>query len=206
MVILLNEFPHSLDGTDIIGDKSKEIPNKFRNFLEIIYFVSNVAVIIVAIITAIFARNQILLSRATHNAQVLLHFSNHLISRRYFSQITEIYYLNLEYNQLNAAYPYDRLEYITDKLVYFEDEEGRRKSVRIIRLLGFVENFSLLIRRQYLSLDDVYYLLEGELKLIYRLLGSYLEDQARNTPGMWEHTIWLLRKVECHSPKGSLLQ
>ena len=76
------------------------------------------------------------------------------------------------------------------------------------RLLSTIENTGLLVRRKYVSLDDVYFAFEGTLRSVDSLWYDYLIEE-RSIPGRehdGEHAIWLLNQIRIHKPRrGALL-
>jgi hypothetical protein len=82
------------------------------------------------------------------------------------------------------------------------------KSVDTIKLISAIENFGLLVRRGYTSMDDVYYIAEGPLKRVDSVWGPYLAESQANSPDgrECEHAIWLLNRIRDYEPEhGSLI-
>ncbi len=198
------EFPHVLEGTDLLDTAAPRTPNRFRNFLELAYFFSNVFLLPVAIGAAVIGRNQLLATTRALRADAYLQFSDKILEKTFVNEADIIGRLAAEYQRWNAAFPGTRVEFLEGRLPRLVAEHPDA-AAGVQRFLGFLENTGVLVRRQYLNLDDVFYLLEGHIRLVDFVFADYLETFSDGEPGAWEHLIWLIAKTRGYKPRSPLL-
>ena len=74
-------------------------------------------------------------------------------------------------------------------------------------MLSNLEEVALMVRMHFLPLDAVYMLLEGPLKSIDEVFGGFARAVQLDSADRreLEHAVWLLTKVQDHSPTALLL-
>ena len=95
----------------------------------------------------------------------------------------------------------------SDRQIRAWGDRGDTRVTVITRLFAVIEHIGLLVRRNYVSLDDVYFIFEGPLRHIGAICGDYLDNnrEASVDRREYEHGIWLLRTVPSHRPRGRII-
>jgi hypothetical protein len=96
----------------------------------------------------------------------------------------------------------------SDRQIRAWGDRGDTRVTVITRLFAVIEHIGLLVRRNYVSLDDVYFIFEGPLRHIGAICGDYLDNnrEASVDRREYEHGIWLLRTVPGHRPAAGSLR
>jgi hypothetical protein len=200
---------------NMLGGAGGADPNHLRNFLELLYFATNSAVAAAVWVALRFARAQAThalqqnqISVATARATIYLELSREFASDRFKQGLGLCNPVRVAFEAQTAA------DKRTMSLPAFGSREVNRWRINdperfalVIDLLASLENLGLLIRREYLSLDDVYFFLEGPLKDIDEVFGGFLREGRAASPKQraGEHAVWLLTMIWGHRPKSTLL-
>ncbi|PWS37802.1 hypothetical protein DFH01_00325 [Falsiroseomonas bella] len=101
-------------------------------------------------------------------------------------------------------------QFIHQRMLQWEssaDAPDRELYNEVIDALITLENLALLVRRGYLSMDDVYYFLEGPLDRLSDVLLHHVQARRARSPDgrECEHADWLLTRILTHVPHAPLL-
>ncbi len=217
----------SLDAFEISGaDGRAAVKIRQRDFWEIVYFITNAFLVIVALIALIFAFRQ---SIAAHSQSDAANRQNEMALRNAQAQV----YLSMETKFTSQELVESRKMMVTlrsrltplateDKplgalvneelQILLKDGSNLEEYVKYIRLLTFIESIGLMARREYVSLDDIYYLLESVLLGFDRMFMDHIRARQKDAaergnanPGrIYEHTIWLVEKMKDYKPTHPL--
>ena len=189
--------------------------NYARNLVELVYFLTNSMVALVAILAIRFAQRQVLHAQEQNKITSAQTETSIMIAQagvymRLVEKIASdameagIYFykkLSTEYAKLQTA---DSLgTYAHKEIDKFDDKD----MARLIEFLTFLEDVGLMARRRYLSMDDVFFLLEGPLKDFGDVFMHYMEYRRARSyqKRMCEHAIWLLKTIRTYVPTTDLL-
>jgi len=171
-------------------------------WLELLYFIANIIAVITALVTLLFVKKQTELTANSAQFGVYRHIYNDMTTSETLAggkklcQRLQAGYLdtrnaggsNLSLGEYAAA----RVRAMEDtKSDDFED---------MIGLISYFEIMGLQIRRGYLHMDDVYFLLKGIILGVDAVFGQYLREESKGTDGLWEHAIWLFDKISGYEP------
>jgi len=185
---------HWLDGSYIAPDN--KVPNYFRNLAEIGSFLANVTVVLVGSIAVFVARYQSNLSLLERRSHLYL-----TLSEKLTKPILNGNEICKQIASQQGVTPSALLQFAMDEINGWPAADHRHET--LLELIIALENIGLMVRRDYLDMDDVYYLLAGRLREIDATLRLYLLDlqEKSSTKRRCEHAIWLLRKVWDHTPR-----
>jgi hypothetical protein len=221
----------SLDALQVMGPDGKtSVAIRQRDFWEIVYFVTNAFLVIVATVALIFAFRQSIAAHrqsdaayrqnemVARNAQAEVYlqmeskFASHemLVSRKKFYQLSRELAPKATDEKPLGALVHERLQDLLDSGV--ADPAKLGEYTDYLRLLTFTESIGLMARRGYVLLDDIYYLLEGVLHEFGEVFLMHITERQRaegakghaNPERFFEHTIWLIKKMKGYEPGAKL--
>jgi len=182
-------------------------------WLQNIYYATNIAVALVAILALVYAKKQAEIS--LRQAEIAANASKAEVYRALFQDlISPIFqqgsdqakHLYLLHQARSAAgLTTEPLgAFCAQQIAAMETTDFRRFHA-LTDLFTFLENLGLQARRGYLSLDDVAYLLKGTLVDFGLIMLDYLEAEYRLRPGVWNNAIWLLKTIPDYQPESPLI-
>lgn len=203
---LTGYFPDRLNGSDTAS--------QVRNAVELLYFVSSLGLVVVAIAALGFAKsqadqirrqNEIALEQTrshtrTAQAAVYMRLVEKLASdemafgAQLRARIVEQYEAAATDMPL-GAYAAERIEALSPEA-----------HAQFIEFLIFLEDIGLLARRRYLSMDDVFHLLEGPMKEFNEAFLPHIEGMRAGSYNrrMCDNAIWLLKEIVGYEPVEKL--
>ena len=224
----------SLDAFEVPGaDGRAAVKIRQRDFWEIVYFITNAFLVIVAMIALIFAFRQSIAahsqSDAAYRQNEAANRQNEMALRNAQAQV----FLSMETKFTSQELVESRKMMVTlrsrltplateekplgalvneELQTLLKDGSNLEEYVKYIRLLTFIESIGLMARREYVSLDDIYYLLESVLLGFDRMFMDHIRarqkdaaDRGNANPGrIYEHTIWLVGKMKDYKPTHPL--
>jgi hypothetical protein len=200
--MILISFPKILMGS---GDGDHI--NYGRNFFELVYFFTNSMVAVIAVLAIRFAQRQVIIASIQTETSIKI-----AQSEVYLRLVDRIGSLDMEagvYFQeklvdehRSANSTEDLPTYAHNKINNFTDADRKK----LMGFLTLLEDIGLMARRGYLSMDDIYFLLEGDLKDFGDVYLEYLEYRRTNSYNqrMCEHAIWLLKTIRTYVPTVEL--
>ncbi|HEV7285168.1 MAG TPA: hypothetical protein VGN75_09945 [Kaistia sp.] len=196
---LTGHFPDWLNGSDR--------HNQVRNVIEFLYFLSSLGLVVVAILALRFAKSQADQSRrqndlSTRTAQAAVYMR--LVERIACSEMVLGGQLRTLVVQQHAASDGSLpLGAFASQCIEALDDDTHGS---FIGFLIFLEDIGLLARRRYLSMDDVFHLLEGPLKEFNDVFLFHLEKMraASYQQRMCDNAIWLLKEIVGYTPQETL--
>lgn len=203
---LTGHFPDWLNGSDR--------HNQVRNVIELLYFLSSLGLVVVAILALRFAKSQADQSRrqneiaqeqaalSTRTAQAAVYMR--LVERIASSEMVFGGQLRTLIVQQHAASDGSLpLGEFASQCIEALNDDTRGN---FIGFLIFLEDIGLLARRGYLSMDDVFHLLEGPLKEFNDAFLFHLEKMraASYQQRMCDNAIWLLKEIVGYAPQETL--
>jgi len=188
--------------------------NYVRNFVELLYFITNSMVAVIAIIAIRFAQKQVIHAQTQNEitsgqTAVSITIAQAGVYMRLVENISSSgmangldFYKKIFDGYHASALAIPLIEYAQDEIGKFTPDDMKR----LIEFLTFIEDVGLMTRRGYLYMDDVYFLLEGPLKNFGDVFMGYLEYRRENSYNkrMCEHAIWLLKTIRTYHPKTQL--
>ncbi|WP_422000427.1 hypothetical protein [Reyranella sp.] len=226
----------SLDALQVMDANGKgSVTIRQRDFWEIVYFVTNAFLVIVATVALIFAFRQSIAahrqSDAANRQNEAANQQNEIVARNAQAQV----YLDMEAKFASADMLTSRKKfYLLRRELVPTDEKplGVLAHARLqqllddgatcpsklqeytdfLRLLTFTESLGLMARRNYVLLDDIYYLLEGVLQDFGKFFLVHIRERQRSEGAkghpsperFFEHTIWLIHRMEGYEPAEKL--
>lgn len=223
----------TLQVTDSSGKVSVAI--RQRDFWEVVYFITNAFLVIVATVALVFAFRQSIAahrqSDAAFSQNEAANLQNEIVARNAQAQV----YLNMEAKFASPEMLVSRKKFyqFSQELTATDDKSvgdlaheklqellgsGAKDSSKLqeyteyLRLLTFTESLGLMARRNYVLLDDIYYLLEGVLHEFGKVFMVHIRarQQAEGAKGhakperFFEHTIWLINRMDGYVPTEKL--
>ena len=179
----------------IIGDAGP-------HFLEQFSWASQIIIVIVAVVTAIYAGKQLSVMRRVSQATFLLEldarFDSEALrdSRKLFSKLCEDI-TTIVSNDYPLVAEATRLVHCAEKWkgvlnqMRTEDEEGYLK---LIGYLGFFETVGMMVSKGYVSREDVFELFRGPLVDAYQCFHLHIDDRQNEMgvpEGLFEHALKL---------------
>lgn len=221
----------SLDALQVTGiDGRTSVTIRQRDFWEIVYFVTNAFLVIVATVALVFAFRQSIAAHrqsdaayrqnemVARNAQAEVYLDMEakfasremLASRKKFYQFSRELAAKATDEQSLGALAHEKLQNLLDSGA--SDPAKLGEYTDYLRLLTFTEGIGLMARRGYILLDDVYYLLEGVLHEFGEVFLVHITERQRaegakghtNPERFFEHTIWLINKMKGYEPVAKL--
>ena len=203
---LTDHFPDWLDGSDR--------HNQLRNVTELLYFLSSLGLVVVAILALRFAKsqadqirrqNEIALDQTrshtrTAQAAVYMRLVEKLASNEMAFGAQLRARIVADYGAAATDVPLGA--YASDRI----DALSPEAHAQFIEFQIFREDIGLLARRRYLSMDDVFHLLEGPLKEFNEAFLVHIEEMraASYNRRMCDNAIWLLKEIVGYEPVEAL--
>ena len=203
---LTGHFPDWLNGSDR--------HNQVRNVIELLYFLSSLGLVVVAILALRFAKSQADQSRRqneialeqskssarTAQATVYMRLVERLGSDEmaFGAQLRAL--IAREHEASGSELPLG--EYASAYIGSLDEQ----RHAEFIEFLIFLEHLGLLARRRYLSMDDVFHLLEGPLKEFNDAYLFHLEGMRARSyqQRMCDSAIWVLKEIVGYAPEEAL--
>jgi hypothetical protein len=176
------------------------------NWLELLYFTANIIAVITALITLLFVRKQTELTANSAQFGVYRHLYNDimtseiLVGGKKLCQRLRAGYLETKNSGSSTL---SLGEYAAARVRAMEETKSDDFE-DMIGLISYFEIMGLQIRRGYLHMDDVYYLLKGIILSVDAIFGQYLREESKDTDGLWEHALWLFDKIADYEPANKL--
>ncbi|MFN4090947.1 MAG: hypothetical protein ACK4QW_18145, partial [Alphaproteobacteria bacterium] len=172
--------------------------NTLRNVIELLYFLANLGLVLVAILALRFARSQADHSRrqndiSTKAAQAAVYMR--LVDKIGSSEMVfggQLRHRIVKRHRLHGnGMPLG--EFASREIVALAPEQR----ASFIDFLIFLEDIGLLARKRYLSMDDVFHLIEGPLNDFREVFLDHMEGMRTGShqQRMCDNAIWLLKEI-----------
>jgi hypothetical protein len=195
-----------------------------RDFLELAYFATNSLLPVIALLALIFAWQQVKVGQANNRlaAAAAMAEADAARSQAYMAffrterpKIEEAIELFSQLEQDHRALPETEFRattlggFVHQRMRVWErskDTEERKRHNEVIGVLITLENLALLVRRDYLALDDIYFFLEGPIDRLSDVLLEHVRARKARSPDKreCEHTEWLFLAIARHVPSAPL--
>lgn len=200
--LLIGIFPHALEGTEqiAIAEAGRRIPNYFRNFLELVFFIANIILLITAVIALIVARahaaevEHARLAAIYMDISALWSSSRVVESRMHILKLRDRFhdpaYSDLLKDRARPAPEYIRL------VLNAERSRDRMLHSQHTAILTFLEDIGVLCKKDYVKADDVLDFIASPITLQMELLEHYVLDLQATNPTAYENAVDLRGRAE----------
>lgn len=160
-------------------------PSILRGGLELLYFVANIVVTLIAILALQFAAKQAKEAEKSRLAQVYMEIANRyvapeIVDSRIMTTVLQFrHQKSVESGETNLTLP----RYVHQEMEALRQqgtEEGLRAYSRYLEILAFFENVGLLVNEGYLRIDNMKSLFASAIKATYEMYAHHIEQRRDN--------------------------
>jgi hypothetical protein len=206
---IVREFPHALDGTDVI--EPGKIPNYLRNAFEILSFSSGPALFVAAVFAFIIAVRQAKEAENSRLSTVYMGIVDNwnsadlLEARRKIFKLVDLFRAN-RYDVYMAPFT-NESEYICYCLWQLSGGKNRDELRSHIILLQFLEDLGLLCYKEYIRKEDVFNFIGSPIETQLGFFRDYIQKSRQNADGTvslsrYANAIYLYKAIQ--EFKGSI--
>ncbi len=186
LILLLLGWPHLrdiLDGRDVVTPHSPDYPNYVRNLFELTSFIATTAVLITALFAFVFTRTQIKEARDTRLAALYATLESRWASDEMLRSKAEFAAISIAYERSRRLAPAGQQpQPLADfAAVYLADlrENDYGKYSSLMSLIEYLEYIGMLEKNEYLSLDDIQFILGTVCIEVYSVMSKHIEEIRR---------------------------